>query len=210
MKRLFVICTSIFLFMSFSSFVYAAETDDSQVKIDLEDSVVVDGIEQPFIQPMKILPGTTINKISRINNLAKSCYVRAKLQSESSEYIKFSLSDDWIQKPDGFWYYTKMLEEKGSVVIFDMISFTTDIHDYIDSDKIIVNIHVDAIQAWDFTPDFASEEPWMNIEKIEDDGEIGIYTPNTGDDSHIFLVLPVLLLSGSFILILNKKKGELQ
>ena len=96
-----------------------------KVDIELEERMMADGEEKPWIMEEQVLPGQTLSRIARIRNQAADCYVRALITFSDGTGVEEGLTDqnllgmsgDWIKK-GSYFYYQKPLEENASVEIF--------------------------------------------------------------------------------------------
>nr|WP_297886117.1 hypothetical protein [uncultured Blautia sp.] len=130
-----------------------------------------------------VLPGEQVSKIPRITNKGEPCYVRAKisydgnteeLEGLSDENIS-GFSEDWVKKGE-YFYYTKILESKEGVELFDTVSIPADWTEAHEEQELSVSILTEAVQSANFKPDFSAMSPWGNqvieLAVKEQDGEI--------------------------------------
>ena len=148
-----------------------------KVDIELEERMMADGEEKPWIMEEQVLPGQILSRIARIRNQAADCYVRALITFSDGTGVEEGLTDqnllgmsgDWIKK-GLYFYYQKPLEENASVEIFTGIQVPTEWDTRYDTEQQIqpyytdntwdLQVKVDAIQSKNFIPDFSSETPW--------------------------------------------------
>lgn len=176
-----------------------------KVDIELEERMMADGEEKPWIMEEQVLPGQTLSRIARIRNQAADCYVRALITFSDRTGVEEGLTDqnllgmsgDWIKK-GSYFYYQKPLEENASVEIFTGIQVPTEWDTRYDTEQQIqpyytdntwdLQVKVDAIQSKNFIPDFSSETPW-GIEgqdyqiEVAKEGEPAVYTAIPGNFS---------------------------
>ena len=176
-----------------------------KVDIELEERMMADGEEKPWIMEEQVLPGQTLSRIARIRNQAADCYVRALITFSDGTGVEEGLTDqnllgmsgDWIKK-GSYFYYQKPLEENASVEIFTGIQVPTEWDTRYDTEQQIqpyytdntwdLQVKVDAIQSKNFIPDFSSETPW-GIEgqdyqiEVAKEGEPAVYTAIPGNFS---------------------------
>lgn len=178
----------------------------SVVDIELDTYKRVNGKEVLYSnadKEIQVMPGMQISQIPKITNEAVDCYVRAGIAIDGKWEVERPLSmqdisgfsKDWILRGD-YYYYTKVLKPQDSVQLFDTITIPSEwttkydengVADYYTRNNWDVRIRVDAIQAANFTPDFAGQSPWgaegtdYGIQKcIHEDGyEINTYEPMT-------------------------------
>lgn len=130
-----------------------------------------------------VLPGEQISKIPRVTNKGEPCYVRAKLVYEGDTEELEGLSDenvsgfseDWVKKGE-YYYYTKILDKKESVDIFDTLSIPETWTEAHSDQALSLTVRTDAIQAANFDPDFSAMSPWgdriIELAVKEQDGEV--------------------------------------
>lgn len=143
------------------------------VNIGISEYEMKNGREVSYKNPKVILPGDVISKIPRITNYAEPCWIRAKVTFEndmlevegfSGEHIQ-GISDKWVLRGN-YYYYTDVLNYNESVDLFQAIMVPDTWTEAHNGQKMTVQIHTDAIQAANFTPDFTAMSPWGN-EEIE-------------------------------------------
>lgn len=109
-------------------------TGDVDIAIQ-ENQISEDGETlEPFENDQIIVPGDTISKIVTVKNLANPCYLRMKVvyaqdatvkpapiseEKQTGEWIGNDgldgiylngISADWVNGPDGYFYYTKDIQ----------------------------------------------------------------------------------------------------
>lgn len=151
------------------------------VDIDLSEYQINEkGEEELWQDNPTVLPGMTISKIPRINNLGYDCYVRAKMEFdiEGMDQSYQELGSDWFLGKDGYYYCKKILQHGESTDIFQSIKIPEDFPQEMEEKQFHLDIKADAIQSENFTPDFEAEQPWGKVE-IQDCKETGPYEVNT-------------------------------
>ncbi len=132
-----------------------------------------------------IMPGDSISKIPKITNEAMNCWVRAKVKLSSSaqsadalslEHIR-GISKDWI-KIGEYFYYTKVLKSKETVVLFEGLSIPENWSKEQEQSEIKVIVQVDAVQEKNFTPNFSKDTPWggLSVQKCIHENEYDLNT----------------------------------
>lgn len=92
------------------------------VKIELVETMLVNGAEKPFVNPEGIMPGTEVSKIVRVTNKDAKAWVRIRVTEEINDRadsenvisINYNLGTaptQWTQKGD--WFYYNMPLENG-------------------------------------------------------------------------------------------------
>ncbi len=138
------------------------------VNIRIREFAMINGKEVPYETHQTVLPGDTISKIPRIENLAASCWIRVKItfsgQSESLSGLSPSdiggmNKDEWIKIGD-YYYLLKPLEERGSIDLFREVHIPGDWTEAYADRTFAIHIRADAIQESHFQPDFEAMSPW--------------------------------------------------
>jgi LPXTG-motif cell wall-anchored protein len=148
------------------------------VDICLKEYQEENGRETVWETAENILPGQRISKIPRIENRGNRCYIRAEIAIEGTEEITvndlYGMEEGWISA-GGMYYYTQILETGETVELFRGVQIPAEF-DGTPGGDLQIRIDVDAIQADHFTPDYGSEDPWGEVEILEQkkngDGEI--------------------------------------
>lgn len=139
------------------------------VDIELTQYIMVDGEEQKDnLGQLIVMPGTDISKISRISNNGNSCYVRAKVTFSGTdvdmEDTIYGITDDWIKRSDGYYYFKDILSSGGKVDFFQGLRISDDFPQSEKNRLISYAIEVEAIQSRNFSPDFTADSPWGAVE----------------------------------------------
>lgn len=147
--------------------------------------------ERTDYEPAKlILPGQNISKIPSIKAEGSDCYIRAKITfrettAENMEEGVYGISDDWVKRGDGYYYYTKVLKTGEAVDFFQGIIIPSDFSQEDHEGKsTFLDVDVDAIQAKNFVPDFEGDFPWGQIEilKCEKEGQYDVTSFREADN----------------------------
>lgn len=168
---------------SFSG-IYAYFSDSADIKITsysgnvnvnmdlLQRDLAHWGAYKEFEAPEFVMPESTVEEIMKLNNNGLSCYVRLKLELESSnaDLVNVDIYDCydydhsiWVQK-GGYLYYKNVLNEPDeSITVFNNFTVPSGLTQKTNGETFKTKITVDAVQAENFTPDFESDEPWGNI-----------------------------------------------
>ena len=110
-----------------------------------------------------------ISKIPRITNHALPCWVRARILYTNSVKELEGLNDTnlsgfpakWIRRGE-YYYYTSILKKRESVDLFQSVHIPASWEKEHELQKLGMIIQAEAIQAANFTPDFAAMSPWGN------------------------------------------------
>lgn len=135
------------------------------------------GEEEPWEDRDYITPNSTISNIKRITNESgHACYLRAKVTFAETEHVTkdnlLGISDDWVLKEDGYYYYKDAVKSKDSVELFTGIHIPDHVPDEQEGMTFYLSVTVDAVQAQNMTPDYTTEKPWGDVAvlKAETDG----------------------------------------
>lgn len=171
------------LFCGYSMEAYAApyhteipaNIDLGQVAIRLTDlELDAEGREVPMEKEKQVLPGQTVSRIIRIENLGNDAWIRAALHypEAGSEFPAANkmhgYSDEemiiedpnWI-KCGGYWYYTKPVPTGETVDFLHGFRVPADWDSRYAGLAMQICATVDAVQIQNFTPDFQSPDPWF-------------------------------------------------
>ena len=181
-QKLLALVLGLMMLTSGSGLIYAQAT--ASVNNTFEFGVVDISLDEYQIQnnkevaypnkPITIVPGMVISKIPRIHNSGADCYVRAKISFKNTDEIDeddLTISKNWKQADDGYWYYTQVLPAEEDVDLFSNVNIPNDFSEDNADTKIRMTIQVDAIQAKNFTPNFKRAKPWGNVEIIAYKGD---------------------------------------
>lgn len=139
------------------------------IKISMEEYEKKGTKEVPYSNTGEILPGAVISKIPRITNHALPCWVRARILYTNSVKELEGLNDTnlsgfpakWIRRGE-YYYYTSILKKRESVDLFQSVHIPASWEKEHELQKLGMIIQAEAIQAANFTPDFAAMSPWGN------------------------------------------------
>lgn len=124
------------------------------------------GKEVPYQDFKTILPGQTVDKISRITNTGEPAWIRCKLsfvseaEMENLDESMVKLADGWLKKGD-YYYWTKALPTNGTVDFTKTVTFPAAWTEALDNEEFQIIISADAVQQRNFTPDFTADDPWF-------------------------------------------------
>lgn len=162
------------------------------VDIDLQQYEIVDGEEVESSGVTEVMPGRQVSRIARITNEAYDCYVRAKVafsKEDLSEEDLYGISEDWVRKDDGYYYYTKVLKTDESTDLFEGVSIPTDFSQELEEQRLNLDVNVDAIQSRNFNPNFNNGNPWGDVEILErKQGDYEMSQFKMNEDSNVFTV----------------------
>mgnify|MGYP001622856365 CR=1 FL=1 len=162
------------------------------VDIDLQQYEIVNGEEVESSGVTEVMPGRQVSRIARITNEAYDCYVRAKVafsKEDLSEEDLYGISDDWVRKDDGYYYYTKVLKTDESTDLFEGVSIPTDFSQELEEQRLNLDVNVDAIQSRNFNPNFNNGNPWGDVEILErKQGDYEMSQFKMNEDSNVFTV----------------------
>lgn len=162
------------------------------VDIDLQQYEIVNGEEVESSGVTEVMPGRQVSRIARITNEAYDCYVRAKVafsKEDLSEEDLYGISEDWVRKDDGYYYYTKVLKTDESTDLFEGVSIPTDFSQELEEQRLNLDVNVDAIQSRNFNPNFNNGNPWGDVEILErKQGDYEMSQFKMNEDSNVFTV----------------------
>lgn len=148
-----------------------------KVEVHLEEYAMKDGKEVKWTDGQQVMPGGILSKIPRICNDGEPCYVRVKVDFESTKEASVPLTaenlegipEQWVQRGE-YFYYKEVLPKDGRTDFFQGIRMPAEWESGEDDDNgWKAKVRVDAIQAAFFEPDFSDEDPWRT-----GDGEVKI------------------------------------
>ena len=161
--------------------------------IDITTYKVEDGIvvETPPEDIRAVYRNETVSYIPRVTNLRYEGYVRVKIDIEEKDIDESGFSDfilkddiknsrgenganpDWIQKPDGFFYCTKVLSPGEYSEIFNQLRMERWLGSP-ESKTLNVHMIADVIQTDHFTPNWEEDLPWggVQIERAKERDDI--------------------------------------
>lgn len=165
------------------------------VDIQLAEYQLMGGKEEAWVDNPLILPGMQISKIPRISNRGNDCYVRVKFQFKEQEAGMergiYGIEEDWQQREDGYYYYTKILKTGEHVDLFQGFVVLADLsQEKYENQQMNLEIHADAIQSRNFSPDFEEEAPWGEVEILscEKEGDYDITLFQKGDQKQFEII----------------------
>lgn len=127
---------------------------------------MVDGMEKPYDGSQYALPGETISKINRIVNEGEPAWIRVETQWDgdpefclSDEYLG-GISEDW-KEIGGYYYLDHPLESEQSVDFSTSMHFPSTWTESLSLKSFTFSWKVEAVQAANFTPDWAFDDPWF-------------------------------------------------
>lgn len=106
-------------------------------------------------------PGLSQNAIPSADSVIQALEYADFLSDENI----IGLSEDWIRIGD-YYYYKNILNPHQSVDLFHGVSIPEEWDNSHAKQELSLNIQIDAIQSDNFSPDFASQNPWGD-EEIE-------------------------------------------
>lgn len=170
---------------------YAAEVSSSAVnhisvgdiRIKLREySRNPEGMQEPYQNMRVVLPSEKISKIPVIINEGMDAYIRCRITYDSTgksladENLQ-GIGEDW-KKIGDYYYLTRILREGEKELLFEGV----EVPSWWDSDdsgtEFSITIQAEAIQASNFSPDFQTENPWLDIpiqDCIHESGDKMIY-----------------------------------
>lgn len=135
-------------------------------------------------QFVRIMPGQTMYRTARVQNKAAACYIRLSQEFDGEDIISLNIKgDNWVQAEDGYYYYTKVLREDAYTDLGMTFHFDENAGNEYQSTEYHQNIRVEAIQSVNFTPDFASANPWGDVPIINAIYETGHKNGSVGTQS---------------------------
>ena len=145
------------------------------VGIRLEEFQKVDLNLVPWTDKEAILPGEKISKITRIHNAGSGCYVRAKFTLPETVNVQISgIDGKWKKFNDGYWYYTEVLSEGGSLDFSHSIFVSKNIPENLQGTTFDIETKIEAIQSKNFEPQFDNAAPWGNVEILKNENNISM------------------------------------
>ena len=133
-----------------------------------------DGAEEAWTDNPFVFPGAEISNIKRISNLGdESCYIRAKVVFQDIESMNYDhllgISDNWILKEDGYWYYKPALRPEECTDLFTAIKIPNDLTNDRSLLSFSVNVLVDGLQTQNILPDYEANNPWGDVAILKSD-----------------------------------------
>lgn len=143
------------------------------VNIGLKEYQKKGSTEVLYTNPKTVIPGETISKIPRITNLAKPCWVRARITYKNDrnnvegfqDEMILGMTEDWVKRGE-YYYFTRILKRKESADLFQKVTVPAVWGKEHSGQKLGIVIQAEAIQAANFVPDFSGMSPWGN-QKIQ-------------------------------------------
>lgn len=136
------------------------------------------GAELPWTDNPVVLPNAEISNIKRITNLGDDpCYIRAKVTFQGTDTMNNSnllgISENWILKDDGYWYYQPMLRAGECTDLFTAIKIPKDVGNENQSLPFALFVLVEGLQVQNVAPDYAADSPWGDVVilKADTDGQ---------------------------------------
>lgn len=124
-----------------------------------------DGIEKPFEDGKKVLPGDTVSKIVYVKNDEAECYIRCKVDFGVEDDLDLSkeclkgIEENWILVGD-YYYYIDSVPTDEKIKFFDEIMIPEDWDNRYAGKTFSVEVIAEAVQKKNFTPNYNSENPW--------------------------------------------------
>lgn len=117
-------------------------------------------------QYTNLMPDQEIDFIEKIKNKAANCYVRAKINLVDGDGHNLELHieempEEW-QKIGEYYYYKTAVHTGNEITIFKKIKIPDSLQSM--SNKVILEVIVEAVQEEGFYPTYEVENPWGNIE----------------------------------------------
>lgn len=107
---------------------------------------------------IKVVANKQIPLHHYIKNNGIACYIRFKCDKSD---IIIDISDDWIFKSDGYYYYKSILNSNDILMLFSKIVV---LDKYLmNQDYFHFDIQIEAIQSNNVFPDFNSSFPWGDV-----------------------------------------------
>lgn len=175
MKKLHFILAGIGVIVSSISFVAVAQkahSNDSALwlgGVDVQTKVYTLDADHERTTELdfgELEEGSVVDYIIEVENVSAQAYVRTKVSFSSNQHpILTDIADGWVYK-GGYYYYTKPLARKESVVLCNKIKMPTFVSEKTD---VVVSVDSEAVQAKNFTCDFTSNSPWGDVVVTDSD-----------------------------------------
>lgn len=111
----------------------------------------------------EVLPGERAKQMLTISNLGSDCYLRVTPKINTKDIsvsdLKYDCGSDWILK-NGSFYCSKVFKRDKSISFCESILIPAKVS----SGNVSIEYGIDAIQSDNFIPEFASLNPWGNVE----------------------------------------------
>jgi hypothetical protein len=167
-------------------------------------------IQNPTKKDLQVFDGSVINHSVLMNNIGQTCYARVNIDCNAlSDKVEIHFADNWIEKPDGYWYYTEKINTKDSITVFDSVKFASDIEEEAynqDVYELIVKANVEVIDD-SIEPAFDTDDPWFfyaeGINKLESSTMLKLPAGSTGVLSQpiwLYGSIALVLLGGILVL----------
>lgn len=104
-----------------------------------------------------------------ITNKGAACWIRcSNTYARGHETVQQTdcapdQDNTWIRARDGWYYLSQPLEESGRAPFRECLANPPAWKDSPTDFQLEATLHIEAIQARNFTPDFSSETPWGNV-----------------------------------------------
>ena len=163
LKKRFLICALLVLFLSFSVNGTLAYFTGEKVahNVITSGSVDIELVEKTadgsdFVDVDGVMPGEEISKIPYVTNRGADAWVRMKLDMKMElagegqadlSLVKLDLNTaDWTEK-DGYYYYNKALKAGESTTpLFTTVSYDVDMGNLYQNSKLILDVSAQATQ----------------------------------------------------------------
>lgn len=170
MKRRLVISAFVLICLSllgFGTIAYFSTQDTATNVVTMgnldikltETAISEDGTEVPFEDVVGVMPGASVSKIARIENIGgQPAYVRVQIQKEITlaggvlgevdlGLVNLDINArDWTEK-DGYYYYNKpLLPSETTEPIFENVIFSRDMGNMYQSSQAKITVNVGATQ----------------------------------------------------------------
>lgn len=150
--------------------------DTGVVNIEISEFTLDEkGKEVPWVDGIEVMPGMRVSKIPYFTATGNDCYIRVTLTIEEGFDVNhpitiddlYGISDNWIRIGE-YFYYKYPLKTNESIDFFHGFEIPREWDDSVNPANVgewkgVLSVRVDAVQAENFTPDFESTNPWMDV-----------------------------------------------
>ena len=163
----------------------------SDVNIDLTMYTMQDGQKVAAPKNELVFPGSALDRISEIRNIARPVWIRATMVYDNGD-LEENVSDlvllnasDWIRKV-AYYYYSEVVDTDETIEFTKQIKIPSSWDNSYSNKSFGMTLKVEAVQAENFTPNFSSDDPWFGT--VIEQCVHGTYTKHSNSVSNTFFI----------------------